>query len=162
MAVTTTLERNRALGISEDAPCLVFWKESLSAGDDPAWQSLTGHSCNGFALDYFGGNVIGLRPEGGAGTLLESIANEDFCAGINQSECECSNADSLDWGVEEAHRCAYASWVREKGLLEARIDLLQQAVYPLAATAANLERLGCTPISIPDEACLIVLGFNCD
>lgn len=160
--MTTTSELNLALGISEDAPCLVFWKESLSEGDAPDWQPLTGHDCNGFAIDYFGGYVIGLRPDGGASTLLESIANENFCAGINQSECERSNADSLDWGVEDAHRRSYVSWVREKGLLEARLDLLQQAVYPLAATAANLDRLGIPPISIPDGACLMVLGFNCD
>lgn len=160
--MATTYDISHSLGTNEDDPVVVFWKASLLPGDGDKWLPLVGHDCNGFRIDSLGGYVIGLRHGEEARSLLNSIAYEDFCTGLQQDQFDRANADSLDWGVEDPHRQAYATFLQGKGLEAGRLELLQQAVYPLAATAANLERLGVGKCGIPAGADLLVLGDNCD
>lgn len=160
--MATTYDISFKLGTNEDDPVLVFWKASLSPGDGAEWQPLSSHDCNGFAIDYFDGFVIGLRHGDAARPLLNAIAYEEFCKGLPQSDFSRANADSLDWGVEDPHRQAYSAFLHSHGLEVGRLDLLQQAVYPLAPTPANLERLGVASRDIPPGAELLVLGDNCD
>ena len=160
--MATTYDIRTALGTNEDDPVLVLWKASLQPSDGTEWQPLTGHDCNGFRIDYFHGFVIGLRHGEKARPLLNAIADEDFCKGLPQSEFNRTNADSLDYGVEDPHRRAYSEFLQSQGLEAGRLDLLQQAVYPLAPTVTNLERLGVSAREIPSGCELVVLGDNCD
>lgn len=160
--MATTYDLDFALGTGEDDPTLVFWKRSLEPGDGSEWLLLESHDCNGFAIDYLGGYVIGLQPDTSVLPLLRTIADEDFCSSISQVELKRSNADSLDYGVEDPHRRAYAAFLAVNGLEAGSLELLQQAVYPLAASRANLGKLGVNRVTIPVGACLAILGWNCD
>lgn len=42
------------------------------------------------------------------------------------------------------------------------LSRMVQAVYPLAASIASLQRLGVESLDIPVGASLLVLGNNCD
>lgn len=146
----------------DDNPELVFWKKELSSTDGSEWQPLLGHDCNGFAIGYFVGYVIRLVPAKAAMPLLNEIAAEKFCAGVLQEELSLGNADSLDYGTEEPHRRAYVAFLEERGLEAGSLELLQQAVYPLAATYSNLDVLGIRGRTIPAGVALVILGWNCD
>ncbi len=160
--MATIYDISSALGANENDPMLVLWKTWLQPSDGTEWQPLTGHDCNGFRIDYFHGFVIGLRHDETARPLLNAIADEDFCKGLPQGIFDKANADSLDYGVEDPHRRAYSEFLQNHGLEASRLDLLQQAVYPLAPTATNLERLGVAAREIPSGCELVVLGDNCD
>lgn len=145
-----------------NSPELVFWKKELAENDGDEWQELIAHDCNGFSIDTFPGFVIELKYQKEVVGLLEDITCEVFCKDLPQSLFKRSNADSLDWGTEQPHREAYAAFLKAHGLESGRLELLVQAVYPLAPTRDNLNKLGVQEREIPAGAELLILGCNCD
>lgn len=146
-------EIQASLGVAEDYPALVFWKSQLDIDDNRClWIELEGHDCGGFSINEFRGFVVGLRPNREAVPVLRAIADEAFCDERN-----------LDYGCTDAHREAYVAFLKENGLQCSGLELLQQAVYPLAASRENLDMFGVEyNDEIPQGALLIVLGENCD
>lgn len=143
------------LGGATSKPALVWWLPGGQASSQQQdWERLCGFSCGGFSCNTLEGFVRRVNvPESSLG-LIERIANEEFAAGCR--------GESLDYEVATEHRAAYVTFLAENNLQAGNLQMLQQAVYPLAATSEVLDALGADHEIQPDGASLLVLGWNCD
>jgi hypothetical protein len=137
-------------GPFNDEPGVLFFDNKPHDG----WERLIRYPCNGFALNHLFGFVKPLQVAREILPVLTSITSEDFC--------RLCNPPSLDWGVDSKHEQAYRSFVYLHGLVPGETSWLRQAVYPLAATADNLARLGVAGVIVPEGAKLLILGWNCE
>lgn len=128
-----------------------FLPEPAEQPTEPGWMDLYGHSCGGMSCHYLHGWV---QPVGG------SSACQDLLCDI-VDEAWCTDALGLDYGVSESAKAEYAAFLAEKGLEPGELSMLQQGVYPLAATNRVLVALGISTTTTAGAA-LIVLGPNCD
>ncbi len=85
-------------------------------------------------MDHLEGWVLPVEPSQVGLHMLETITDEAFAR-----DCV---PDRLDYDVTDTHRVAYARFLANHGLEAGDLSQLVQAVYPLAASIANLQRLG--------------------
>lgn len=139
----------------EDGPVAVLLSDEPQSGD--GWLEVRSHACGGFACNYYDGYAFILPLLADQKSLINAIAFERFCA---LETC-------LDYEVTSEDRVAYKAFLVEHGLSVSDEILadLTQAIYPLDASSANLEKLtGLTSLPGIDLTNLriAVLGDNCD